>query len=97
MSAASFTWGADMKNLAISVGLATAVWFIPPPAGVTSQASQGEGLWPGLQAACTPGKLCVFIASAVKTPQLAAVLTVGIALHWVKAFACPGPVHSFVV
>eukprot|EP00891_Asterochloris_glomerata_P000415 jgi/Astpho2/415/Aster-03465 len=31
--AAGFTWGADMKNLAISVGLATAVWFIPPPAG----------------------------------------------------------------
>ncbi len=46
LPAAGFTWGADMKNLAISVGLATAVWFIPPPAGVTSQASQGEGLWP---------------------------------------------------
>ena len=37
--AAGFTWGANMKNLAISVGLATAVWFVPPPAGVTSQAS----------------------------------------------------------
>ncbi len=32
---AEFKWGADMKNLGISVGLAVAVWFIPPPAGVT--------------------------------------------------------------
>lgn len=31
-------WGADLKKLAICVGLATAVWFVPPPAGVTSQA-----------------------------------------------------------
>ena len=32
---AEFRWGADMKTLGISVGLAVAVWFIPPPAGVT--------------------------------------------------------------
>lgn len=32
---AEFKWGADMKNLGISVGLAVAIWFIPPPAGVT--------------------------------------------------------------
>ena len=31
----AFKWGADMKNLGISVGLTLAVWFIPPPAGVT--------------------------------------------------------------
>lgn len=30
-----FKWGADMKNLGISVGLTLAVWFVPPPAGVT--------------------------------------------------------------
>ena len=30
-----FKWGADMKNLGISVGLAVAVWFVPPPSGVT--------------------------------------------------------------
>lgn len=27
-----------MKNLGISAGIALAVWFIPPPAGVTAQA-----------------------------------------------------------
>jgi len=32
---AEFRWGADMKKLGISVGLAAAIWFIPPPAGVT--------------------------------------------------------------
>ena len=32
---ADFSWGADMKNLGISVGLAAAIWIIPPPAGVT--------------------------------------------------------------
>ena len=35
---AEFKWGADMKNLSISVGLATVVWFIPPPSGVTGPA-----------------------------------------------------------
>ena len=34
----SFKWGADMKNLAISVGIAALIWVIPPPAGVTLQA-----------------------------------------------------------
>ena len=33
-----FKWGADMKNLGIAVGVATALWFIPPPSGVTVQA-----------------------------------------------------------
>ena len=33
-----FKWGADMKTLGLSVALATAIWFIPPPAGVTLQA-----------------------------------------------------------
>ena len=33
-----FKWGADMKNLGISVGLATAVWFIPSPEGVSAAA-----------------------------------------------------------
>ena len=32
---AEFRWGADMKNVGISVGLAVAIWLIPPPAGVT--------------------------------------------------------------
>ena len=32
---AEFKWGADMKNLGISVGLAVVIWFIPPPSGVT--------------------------------------------------------------
>lgn len=34
----SFKWGADMKNLGISVGIAALIWFIPPPVGVTLQA-----------------------------------------------------------
>ena len=34
----SFKWGADMKNLGIAVGIATALWYIPPPSGVTVQA-----------------------------------------------------------
>ena len=33
-----FKWGADMKNLGISVGIATVMWFVPPPAGVALQA-----------------------------------------------------------
>lgn len=33
-----FKWGADMKNLGICVAVATTVWFLPPPAGVTVQA-----------------------------------------------------------
>ena len=33
-----FKWGADMRNLGIAVGVATALWFIPPPSGVTLQA-----------------------------------------------------------
>lgn len=33
-----FKWGADMKNLAICVGVAAALWFAPPPAGVTVKA-----------------------------------------------------------
>ena len=33
-----FKWGADMKNLGISVGLAAAVWFIPSPEGVSAAA-----------------------------------------------------------
>lgn len=34
----AFKWGADMKNLAISIGVAVALWFIPPPAGVNLKA-----------------------------------------------------------
>jgi Sodium:sulfate symporter transmembrane region len=33
-----FKWGADMKKLGLCVGLGTAMWFVPPPTGVTSQA-----------------------------------------------------------
>ena len=33
-----FKWGADMKNLGISVAVAVVVWFLPPPTGVTAQA-----------------------------------------------------------
>lgn len=33
-----FKWGADMKNLGICVGVATILWFIPPPAGVELRA-----------------------------------------------------------
>lgn len=35
---ASFKWGANMKDLAISVGIAALLWYIPPPAGVTLKA-----------------------------------------------------------
>lgn len=31
-------WGADLKKLAICVGLSTALWYIPPPAGVALKA-----------------------------------------------------------
>lgn len=33
-----FKWGAKMKELGIAVGLGVALWFVPPPAGVTAQA-----------------------------------------------------------
>jgi Sodium:sulfate symporter transmembrane region len=33
-----FKWGADMKNLGISVALGLAVWFCPTPSGITPQA-----------------------------------------------------------
>ena len=33
-----FKWGADMKNLGISVALGLAVWFCPAPNGVSAQA-----------------------------------------------------------
>jgi len=36
--AAEFKWGADMKNLGICVAIATIMWFIPPPAGVSLKA-----------------------------------------------------------
>ncbi|PNH01976.1 Dicarboxylate transporter 1, chloroplastic [Tetrabaena socialis] len=34
----AFKWGANMKDLSICVGVATLIWFIPPPAGVTLKA-----------------------------------------------------------
>ena len=36
--APEFKWGANMRDLAICVGIATLLWFIPPPAGVTQKA-----------------------------------------------------------
>lgn len=36
--AAGIKWGADLKKLAICVGLGTALWFVPPPAGVAIKA-----------------------------------------------------------
>jgi hypothetical protein len=36
--APEFKWGANMRDLAISVGIAVALWFIPPPAGVSVKA-----------------------------------------------------------
>lgn len=36
----SFKWGANMKDLAICVGIATVMWFVPPPSGVTVKAWQ---------------------------------------------------------
>ena len=33
-----FKWGADMKKLAISVGIGALLWFLPHPSGVTTQA-----------------------------------------------------------
>jgi hypothetical protein len=33
-----FKWGADMKNLGISVALGLIVWFCPTPSGITPQA-----------------------------------------------------------
>ena len=33
-----FKWGADMKNLGISVAIAVVVWLLPPPSGVKLQA-----------------------------------------------------------
>ncbi len=39
-TAPAFKWGANMKDLGISVGIATLLWFIPPPAGVSMKAWQ---------------------------------------------------------
>eukprot|EP00798_Chlamydomonas_sp_ICE-L_P016682 gene16682-22941_t len=33
-----FVWGANMKNLGISVGIAVLIWFVPPPVGVSLKA-----------------------------------------------------------
>jgi len=33
-----FKWGADMKNLSLSVGIGVLLWFLPHPAGITDQA-----------------------------------------------------------
>lgn len=37
-AAEGFKWGAKMKELLTAVAIATAIWFIPAPAGVTAQA-----------------------------------------------------------
>lgn len=34
----AFKWGANMKDLAISIGVAVVMWFAPPPAGVSLKA-----------------------------------------------------------
>ncbi|GAX75182.1 hypothetical protein CEUSTIGMA_g2626.t1 [Chlamydomonas eustigma] len=34
----AFKWGANMKDLGISIGIGALLWFIPPPAGVTLKA-----------------------------------------------------------
>ncbi len=36
--APKFTWGANMRDLFISIGIGLAMWFIPPPAGVSAKA-----------------------------------------------------------
>jgi hypothetical protein len=36
--APAFKWGANMKDLSICVGIAAAMWFVPPPAGVSLKA-----------------------------------------------------------
>ena len=33
-----FKWGANMRDLGIAVAIATTIWFLPPPVGVTTQA-----------------------------------------------------------
>lgn len=33
-----FKWGADMKNLAICIGIGAAMWFCPAPQGVSAKA-----------------------------------------------------------
>jgi anion transporter len=35
---AGIKWGADLKKLAICIGVSATVWFLPAPAGVTAQA-----------------------------------------------------------
>jgi Sodium:sulfate symporter transmembrane region len=44
---AGFQWGADMKSLSISVGVAVLIWFLPPPAGVALQAWHLLGIFLG--------------------------------------------------
>lgn len=39
-AAPPFKWGANMRDLGISVGIGALLWFIPPPAGVTVKAWQ---------------------------------------------------------
>ena len=56
-------WGADMKNLGISVGLAAAVWFLPSPAGVTGEA------W---------HLLAIFLGTISKADPLVAVAMLGL-------------------
>jgi di/tricarboxylate transporter len=35
---AGFKWGANMRDLAISIGIGTLLWFAPAPAGVSAKA-----------------------------------------------------------
>lgn len=37
-----FKWGADMKNLAISIGVGVVFWFLPVPSGKCSQSGIGQ-------------------------------------------------------
>lgn len=37
-AAPAFKWGANMKDLSISVGIAALLWFVPPPVGVSVKA-----------------------------------------------------------
>ncbi|KAG1673950.1 hypothetical protein FOA52_015705 [Chlamydomonas sp. UWO 241] len=44
---AAFKWGANMKDLGICVGIATIMWFVPPPVGVSVKAWQLLSLFTG--------------------------------------------------
>jgi hypothetical protein len=67
-----FVWGANMKDLSISVGIAVLMWFIPPPAGwcfCSSMLTKLSPMGPRCMRAWVPdGWICTAVYLNLHTP-----------------------------